>query len=159
MNVFETWAAMWGVPAAAVIDLRERMAIAYGPEGGLFAEESEAASQAQARLAAKAAGFTLFRNNVGALKDERGIPVRYGLANDSAALNRSIKSGDLIGWKSVLVTPEMVGSTIAQFASCEVKRAGWVFRGDKHEQAQQRWANLVNANGGVAFFSTGGFPK
>jgi ribosomal protein S19 len=39
-------------------------------------------------------------------------PVQFGLCKGSA---------DLIGWKRVTVTPEMVGSTVAVFTSIEVK--------------------------------------
>ena len=153
------WAQCWGVPSHALDDLRDRMAVAYAPDGELVAGASEAATQAQVRLGARALGYTLFRNNVGALKDERGRLIRYGLANDTAALNASIKSGDLIGWRRVVITPEMVGRPFAQFASAEIKKADWVFSGTPREQAQRRWNNLVNANGGQAFFSTGGFPE
>ena len=119
----------------------------------------EAGVQARVRLDGRHAGFTLWRNNVGALRDERGVPVRYGLANDSKSLNETIKSGDLIGWRSVLITPEHVGSTIAQFVSIECKRPDWAPSAtDPRETAQRRWANLVVASGGVGCFSTGGLP-
>jgi hypothetical protein len=113
---------------------------------------SEAAVQAKVRLEAAHKGLKLWRNNVGALLDSRGVPVRYGLANDSAILNKSIKSGDLIGWRPVLIGPEHVGSMIAQFVSRECKRPDWQYTGDDHEKAQLRWAEAVVADGGDAAF-------
>src|SRR5690242_17560516 len=80
---------------------------------------SEANVQSRVRLAAPARGFRLFRNNVGVLTDDRGVPVRYGLANDSKALNKALKSSDLIGWRRLPITADMVGSVVAQFASFE----------------------------------------
>lgn len=116
---------------------------------------SESAVQAQVRLEASRKGVQLWRNNVGVMVNEVGVPVRYGLANDSKQLNAVIKSGDLIGWRSVLITPQMVGSMIAQFASRECKRVGWTYKGDAREQAQLKWAEVVTAAGGDACFCSG----
>lgn len=118
----------------------------------LPAGSSEAAVQSIVRLEAARKGLKLWRNNVGALLDTRGVPVRYGLANDSKALNEVVKSGDLIGWRPVLIMPAHVGSTIAQFVSRECKRPGWKYTGDDHERAQLRWAEAVIADGGDAAF-------
>lgn len=61
---------------------------------------SESAIQNKVRLAAAYAGLECWRNNVGVsmVIDEYGNkrPVRYGLANDSAKVNKEIKSSDLI---------------------------------------------------------------
>ena len=96
----------------------------------------------------------MWRNNVGALKDKTGRVVRFGLANDTKALNHVIKSGDLIGIRKVLITPAHVGSCIGQFVSRECKHSGWSYTGDEHEQAQLRWIELINALGGDARFAT-----
>ena len=116
---------------------------------------NEATIQALERLAAAQRGDILFRNNVGVLLDRRGVPVRFGLANDSAAVNDHTKSADLIGIRRVLITPEMVGRTIGQFLSREVKAEGWRFTGTPREIAQLRWIELVTSYGGDAAFSTG----
>lgn len=116
----------------------------------------EADIQAHVRLAASAAGWRVWRNNIGVLMDARGVPVRYGLANESKAVNSSVKSGDLIGIRPVLITPEMVGQTIGQFVSLECKRPEWKFNAnDKHQAAQAHWAKIVNDLGGYAIFTTG----
>ena len=49
------------------------------------------------RLEAAQAGHLLWRNNVGACVDTRGRYIRYGLANESKAVNANIKSSDLVG--------------------------------------------------------------
>jgi hypothetical protein len=117
---------------------------------------NEATIQAHVRLLAAKAGWKLFRNNVGVLVDSRGVPVRYGLANDSKQLNTLVKSGDLIGVRPLLITADMVGQTIGQFVSIECKREGWKYNpNDPHDQAQMRWAEMINASGGYAVFSKG----
>ena len=114
---------------------------------------SEMGVQSRTLLGAAKAGFRLFRNNVGVLRNpDTGQPVRYGLANDSPQLNKKWKSGDLIGFRSVTVTPEMVGQTIAVFVSRECKAEGWRWSGNEHETAQLNWANLINQAGGDACF-------
>ena len=120
---------------------------------------TEASVQARVRLAAARAGDALWRNNVGAGYLSGGAFVRFGLANDSAAVNANLKSADLIGIRPVLVTPEHVGTIIGRFVSRECKTAGWRFHpNDEREAAQQRWADLVNRLGGDAAFSTGDYP-
>lgn len=54
-------------------------------------------------------------------------------------------SGDIIGFKTILITQEMVGQKIAQFRSCEVKTATGRVRPE-----QQHWADFINAHGGKA---------
>lgn len=116
---------------------------------------SEQAASNAIRVAASQRGDCLFRNNVGALLDPRGVPVRYGLANDSKQLNAMLKSADLIGIRRLLITPAHVGQHVGQFMSIEVKRPGWRFTGAGREAAQQAWAMRVTAFGGVACFATG----
>lgn len=109
-------------------------------------------------------GLRLWRNNRGALPDKRGVPVRYGLANDSKDQGEKLKSGDYIGWTQVLITPDMVGESVAVFTSIEFKAPDWkppaegpTHRNGRlteygHYLGQKRWADLVNAEGGRAGF-------
>lgn len=99
---------------------------------------------------AAAKGCILWRNNVGCMSDKSNRLVRYGLANTSKKQNEDIKSADLIGIKRVLITEAMVGKTLGLFISREVKRSGWKFKGNSHELAQKRWADLINSMGGDA---------
>lgn len=141
-----------GISDAAIAELGGILGTDAAP---VIGEGSESRVQSEVRLAAPARNFRLWRNNVGVLKNEAGTPVRYGLANDSAQLNRRLKSSDLIGWRRLVITPEMVGGLVAQFAAIECKHAGWRYKGDDHEQAQNRFVSLVAADGGYATFATG----
>jgi len=96
----------------------------------------ESALIQQIRLALCRDHIRLLRNNVGALEDTNGRVVRFGLAPGS---------GDLIGWRTLIITPDMVGHRIAQFVSLEAKSATGRARAD-----QIAWAAAVTAAGGVA---------
>lgn len=146
------WQRKHGITAEALADLVTMV--------GLDVPRStkgtpEARVQDEARLLASKMGWRLFRNNVGVLKDERGVPVRYGICNDSPAMNKRIKSSDLIGIRPVVITPDMVGSTIGQFVAREVKKAGWKYKGTEHEQAQLAFGTLVIGLGGDFRFWSG----
>lgn len=100
----------------------------------------------------------VFRNNVGVahvgnvdreesarLSSKYGRPVtvlqsprvlRYGL---------HVGSSDLIGWLSRVVTNDMLGRTIAQFFSIEIKKPGGIISTE-----QSNWINAVNRFGGCA---------
>lgn len=154
------WSLRHGVTPAALVDLRHVLgmdgAAEVLPDPKRPADPaSEGYVQSHIRLEAARADVLLFRNNVGALLDERGVPVRYGLANDNAAMNKRIKSADLIGIRRVTVTPGMVGHVLGLFVSREVKRADWVYKGDAHEVAQKCWMDLINSYGGDAKFAAG----
>lgn len=110
----------------------------------------EAEVQAQTRLKYKG---TLFRNNVGAFEAKNGQWVRYGIANESKEMNKNIKSGDLIGWTLVKITPEMVGKTIPVFTSIEVKEEGFCSTSkmnSSHVKAQKNWRDAVLRVNGIA---------
>lgn len=116
------------------------------------AGKDESYVQSLVRLEAARKGLKLWRNNVGVLTNDAGVPVRYGLANDSKRLNETVKSGDLIGWRPLVITPAMVGGRIAQFVSRECKRPDWRYTGTDRERAQLRWIEAVVSDGGDAKF-------
>ena len=97
---------------------------------------SEQRIQQEIRIACSTGDTRLFRNNTGTLRDQNGRPVQFGLCKGSA---------DLIGWRRVTVTPEMVGNTVAVFLSIEVKTATGRLRPE-----QQQWLEAVHAAGGIA---------
>ncbi len=99
---------------------------------------AETTLQQQIRLAVGTrSDLRLFRNQVGSLPDPRtGRLVTFGLARGSA---------DLIGWRTVTVTPEMVGQRIAVFTSIEVKTERGHVRPEQHA-----WQRTVSAAGGIA---------
>ena len=155
---YNEWAAKH--PEAAT-DLFQVICNAPWPPPADVAEKSEAWAQQQIRLKFAKAGGMAWRNNVGATParcpdcGEKQRPLRYGLANDSQQLNERIKSSDIIGVIPRLITSDMIGTTIAQFASVEAKRPGWKFAGNEHETAQAAWLALIAKIGGYATFSTG----
>lgn len=158
MSILYQWAIDHNVPMVAVQDLQRRMGLMHDPSNTAVPtqrQQSEAWAQSNVRLLASQQGHRLFRNNVGVLKNERGTPIRFGLHNESAAVNEVFKSGDLIGIRRVVIQPEMVGYTFGQFWSVEVKEPGFVYTGAGREQGQMNWMNLVNSLGGCAQFSTG----
>lgn len=97
---------------------------------------SEQTIQQEIRIACSNGDTRLFRNNTGTLKDQNGRPVQFGLCKGSA---------DLIGWKRVTVTEDMVGSTVAVFLSIEVKTATGRLRPE-----QRQWLDAVQSAGGIA---------
>lgn len=152
--IFAAWAAKWRVPPAAIAELQTSVLGLDGTPGAVTGK-SEAAVQSQVRLEASRKGGRLWRNNVGAGYAEDGSFMRWGLANDSAQVNKVIKSADLIGLRPVAITPAHVGLVLGQFVSREVKASGWTYRGTGREIAQLNWATLVNTLGGDACFATG----
>lgn len=150
----KAWAMRHHVGADALAELSVMLGDAPQPAAADGASETNV--QARVRLAAAGHGMKLWRNNRGALKDERGVPVRFGLANDTKQLGERLRSADLIGWRRLLIGPQHIGTTVAQFTSIECKAAEWKPRSnDPHEQGQRRWATLVAAEGGFARFVTG----
>jgi len=153
MNNINEWAARWSIPPAALDDLRRALG-ALSPDPALPAASptSEATVQARIRMEASIKGLRLWRNNLGAAIDNRGNYIRYGLANDSPAMNASIKSSDLIGIRPVTLAD---GRLIGQFVAREVKSAAWRYTGTPQEEAQLKFLELVTAMGGDACFANG----
>lgn len=156
-DIVHAWAIEHRVAPIAIAALLQRLGIGYTMDlpASIPTEATEAAVSQRVRLAAAQAGALVWRNNVGAMADESGRVVRFGLCNDTAALNKRIKSADLIGINPVFITQPMVGTWIGQFWSREVKRADWSWKGDDHEVAQMRWMELLLSKGGDAAFTTG----
>lgn len=99
-------------------------------------------TQNSIRIEAARHGLTLWRNNSGALRDVTGRVVRYGLGNDSPAVNRVCKSSDLIGlWRG-------------RFVAIECKPPGWRYHGNDRERAQLAFLELVHRAGGLGCFAT-----
>jgi hypothetical protein len=75
----------------------------------------------------------VFRNNCGFDRERK---VKYGLVNGSA---------DLIGWRTLTITQEMVGTQVAQFVSVEVKTSK-----GRTSSEQENWKEQVTKHGGLA---------
>lgn len=91
----------------------------------------------------------LFRNNCGV-----GWTGQVTRLPDGAVLIRKprplhsglmVGSGDLIGWRTITITPEMVGQKIAVFCSVEVKAPN-----GRTSKEQLNWHNRVIADGGLS---------
>lgn len=143
MNLYP-WAIKWGVSIEALLDLKIQM----GLEGELATrpletDMGEAGVTKLIRLEAANKGTLLWRNNVGSFVNENGQFVRFGIANDSSAMNKRIKSSDLIGIKDG-----------GQFICREVKAPDWRYTGTAREKAQLKFIELVLSKGGDAAFAT-----
>ena len=99
---------------------------------------AETTLQQQIRLAlGTKPQIRLFRNQCGALPDPRtGRLVTFGLARGSA---------DLIGWRTMVITRDMVGQRVAVFTSIEIKTPTGRIRPE-----QQAWLSCVQGAGGIA---------
>lgn len=117
---------------------------------------SEAEIMREIMVKASEIGNRLFRNNVGTgwvgqvlrprklqsyLLGESDVivknarPLHAGLCNGSS---------DTIGWRSIVITPDMVGKRFAQFAACEVKA------GTRETIEQRSFMTAVRVAGGWA---------
>lgn len=144
------WAARWSLPAECLADLLQCMGVGVvppeppTPAPPQATEEfsgSEAGLQSLIRVEAPKLGITLWRNNSGALVDNTGRLLRFGLGNESAQINRVLKSSDLIG-----IGPQ------GRFVAVEVKAPGWTKPKNEREKAQKNFIDLVNGRGGRAIF-------
>ena len=144
MNL-NAWAIKWQIPLNAIVDLKREMGLDGTPQlkGGRVLQ-TETGAQSAIRVEAARVSATLWRNNNGGYQDENGNFIRYGLANDSAAMNKRIKSSDLIGIRDG-----------GQFICREIKQPGWRYTGTAREKAQLKFIELVLAKGGDAGFATG----
>jgi hypothetical protein len=117
-----------------------------------------------------AIGCTVFRNNVGQAwtgnaKKITKNDVYYCERGDVIIKNARVFHGglakgssDIIGWKTVEVTPEMVGKKLAVFMAVEVKKderhaLSAAISKTQHHQQQQRFVNAVKFNGGISGFA------
>lgn len=102
--------------------------------------KSESEVQQLILLEAPKYGCVLMRNNSGSFVDKDGRHVRFGLNNLSQSQNKKIKSSDLIGLYR------------GRFIAVEVKREGWVYKGDERELAQLAFINWIRSHDGIAGF-------
>lgn len=98
----------------------------------------EAAALQDIRLAlGRIPTVKLWRNNCGAYKDDHGRLIRYGVANPGGS--------DLIGMRSVVITSDMVGKTVAVICALEVKHGS-----NRATPEQENFIRVITAAGGLA---------
>ena len=87
-----------------------------------------------------------YRNNRGCVKSGNRF-IRYGIPEPKGnkESDDAMKGGDRLGFTEVVITPEMVGKTVAVFTSIEVKGDG-----DRLKSGQIKWHNFVIEHGGVS---------
>lgn len=102
----------------------------------------ESIIQQEILLEAAKHGIKLMRNNSGALKDETGRLVRYGLDNVSQIHNDNFKSSDLVG----IIPPN------GRWIVIEVKKEGWKFTGTQREVAQKAFIDFMVSRGAIGGF-------
>jgi hypothetical protein len=101
--------------------------------------ESEVQSKIKQKLTKL--GFILFRNNVGAWRHKSGRWIQYGLCKGSS---------DLIGWRPLIITADMIGKKIAQFVAIETKRNAK----SKATEKQINFVDTVQKSGGVGIIAS-----
>lgn len=113
--------------------------------------------QNRIRLGIKPHEACLFRNNVGVAwtgKTERIAKAGMVNVQPGDVVIRKARpfhaglcegSGDLIGWRSVEITSDMVGSRLAVFTSIEVKT-----QSGRASKPQLHWHNRLLADGGLS---------
>jgi hypothetical protein len=116
----------------------------------MTAVQSERHVRNRLLVAVSGLGARLFRNYVG--RSWVGDGYKW-LGKDMLIHNArvvqsglTVGSGDMLGWTPVVITPEMVGQTVAVFTSLEQKRNPQ----DKLDKPQQNWLDAVRAAGGIA---------
>ena len=97
---------------------------------------SEHEIQQRIRLACGQGPVRLWRNTSGALADQQGRLVRFGLCKGSS---------DLIGLRSLEITTDLVGQRLAQVVALEIKTTRGLVSPE-----QRAFLALVEQLGGVA---------
>jgi hypothetical protein len=82
-------------------------------------------------------GFRLFRNQRYKGKTDKGIWIDCGVGGDGGA--------DLVGYRILTITPEMVGSIVAQYVELEAKTDTGVA-----SKEQKMRSEVLNKNGALA---------
>ena len=119
------------------------------------AVSDETALMKELQIAASSLGARLFRQNVGLAwigKAERVQRARSVVVQPGDVVIRKARPfkvgiagmSDLGGWVPVVITPDMVGATVAVYAQVEVKD------GARVTGEQTRWIDAVRRSGGLA---------
>lgn len=106
-------------------------------------------------------GIRLFRNNTGTayigasavIKKREQVWLNPGdvVVKQGRIFKAGLCTGssDIIGFKSVEITPEMIGKRVAVFTAIEAKT-----KSGRASKEQIAFIEMVNKNGGIAFIAT-----
>lgn len=87
----------------------------------------------------------VFRNNRGCCKTENRL-IRYGIPEPKTKeSDDDFKGGDYLGFTEIIVTPSMVGKSVAVFTNIEAKT-----KTDRLKSGQKRWHNFIIDHGGIS---------
>ena len=114
---------------------------------------SEKRIQDEIRLAASDHGMVLWRNSMGQGWMGRKLSEENGYLRLANAYRISFGIGgkggsDLIGYKSVTITPDMVGQKIAQWVAVEVKS-----KTGRLSKEQRHFLDVIEKAGGIALIA------
>lgn len=153
----QQWASRHGVSHAALTELQQLFTTVHQPSTTAKSRHaSESHVDSLIALEASDKDILWMRNNVGACQDKTGRVIRYGLLNESKQMNERLKSPDRIGIRRLVITSDMVGSSVGQFVAREIKHATWTGRTlSPHEQAQLNCLQLFTGYGADASFANG----
>ncbi len=98
--------------------------------------QSESSLSAHLRILASRLDARLFRNQVGHYTIQGGRKITTGLG---------VGSPDLVGWKTVEITPDLVGRRLAIFVGIEVKTGK-----RKLSPKQAAWIKAIGEAGGIS---------
>lgn len=90
-------------------------------------------------------GVHRLKNGSVEIQAPRSIALGFGLASGDPVVG----AADLVGWSTVTITPEMVGTSVAVFTSVEMKASK---RGVTSEE-QFNWQKQVKDAGGIAIIT------
>lgn len=99
-------------------------------------------------------GIRLFRNNTGlAYQGSRVTPIGSSgdiILSDARVVHMGLCKGssDLIGWKTIKITPDMVGTSVAVFTAIETKS-----KNGRATPEQTNFIAAVTSSGGIAFIA------
>lgn len=109
----------------------------------------ETAIQNACLLRMSASGATVFRQNTGMLWAGRVVAEDHGriVLDDARPVRAGLCTGssDIIGWKPIMITSDMIGSTVAVFVAAEVKS-----KTGKPTKEQSNFIAAVLRDGGIA---------
>ena len=110
------------------------------------------------RLRMSEQGYTMFRNNVGMgwVGKAKSLPNGDILIHKPRPLHAGLVEGssDLIGWRSVEITQEMVGCRVAAFVGAEIKSET-----GREKKAQRIFRERLTAAGGEGMVLVGWPPR